>query len=168
MVFAFHLYAASYWIAEFKWLRYFHDPASGSHKSMFIFYPYIWGYLGVTLFFVLSGYCIHLSFLNYLKKKKFELPAFLKFFFIRRIFRIYPAYLLAVAIFFVWKGIYHQTDWPKHLISHLTFTHNTSVETYGSINGAFWSLAYEWQLYCLYPFFSCCCATSFGQLYYLA
>src|SRR4029077_15968449 len=32
------------------------------------------------------------------------------------------------------------------------FIHNLRIDTYSSLNGAFWSLAYEWQLYCLYPF----------------
>src|SRR5690242_13876359 len=57
--------------------------------------PFRWGYLGVSLFLVLSGFCIHLP---YARKKyskgsyEFKSAAF----FTRRIWRLYPAYIVAV------------------------------------------------------------------------
>ena len=152
MVFLLHLYGVSYWPA-IKWSGWFRDFGSAYHKSEIFFYPYTLGHLGVALFFVLSGYCIHLSFLNYLRKQKsaFTWPEFFKVFFLRRFFRIYPAYFAAVLFFFFWTKTYAQPDWFKHLFYHLTFLHNVRVDTYSSLNGAFWSLAYEWQLYCFYP-----------------
>lgn len=108
------------------------------------------GYLGVAIFFVVSGFCIHLSFQQ--RGGKYA------DFYIRRFFRIYPAYLAAVLLFALWfpktslsfSGAAAQESW-KQLISHLLLIHNFWPGTYAGINPSFWSLAVEVQLYLLYP-----------------
>ena len=59
--------------------------------------------VGVAIFFVVSGFCIHLSFRR-------GAPGDWRGFFIRRFFRIYPPYFLAVLIFafFFWPGTARQ------------------------------------------------------------
>jgi peptidoglycan/LPS O-acetylase OafA/YrhL len=47
--------------------------------------------LGVPIFFVVSGFCIHVSF----QQQSREWGGF----FLRRFFRLYPAYLAAVLLF---------------------------------------------------------------------
>src|ERR1700744_4582733 len=47
----------------------------------------------VPLFFLISGYCIHVSNLKYLKTSS---PLPLKEYYIRRFLRIYPPYLIAL------------------------------------------------------------------------
>jgi len=153
MVFCLHLYGASYWLVELSWKGFVHDFSKMYHKSMLIFYPYTYGFLGVTLFFVLSGYCIHLSFLNYCDRNaaNFRFPRFFHFFFTRRFFRIYPAYFLILLFFMLTGGYFAKSDGWFQFTSHVFFVHNFWPETYSSVVGVFWSLAYEWQLYCLYP-----------------
>jgi peptidoglycan/LPS O-acetylase OafA/YrhL len=109
----------------------------------------------VTLFFVLSGYCIHLSFLSYERRhgKQFELRPFLKSFFLRRFFRIYPAYFFALLLFLYWEHGYKSPGFMTQVVTHLALIHNVTEPTMNGINAAFWSLAYEWQLYCLFPAF---------------
>lgn len=108
------------------------------------------GSLGVAIFFVVSGFCIHLSFQQQGKKYSD--------FFIRRFFRIYPAYLAAVLLFAFlfpktalnFSGASANESW-RQLISHLLLIHNFQPGTYSGINASFWSLAIEIQLYLLYP-----------------
>ena len=157
MVFFVHVHGATFGWNQLPLKGYFPDFTQAATLSSQIFYPYVLGGLGVTLFFVLSGYCIHGSLLAYEKRTAgaFSAPTFLKFFFLRRFFRIYPIYLVAVVYF----GFLHartaltsENLWPQ-LLSHLFLVHNASDNTFTGINGAFWSLAYEWQLYCIYPAF---------------
>ena len=108
------------------------------------------GSLGVAIFFVISGFCIHLSFQQ--QGKKYSE------FFVRRFFRIYPAYLAALLLFAFllpsttlnFSGALANESW-KQLISHLLLVHNIWAGTYMGINPSFWSLAVEVQLYLLYP-----------------
>ncbi len=108
------------------------------------------GFLGVAIFFVVSGFCIHLSFQR--QGGKFSE------FFVRRFFRIYPAYLAAVLFFAFlfpktslgFSGAASNDSW-RQLICHLLLIHNFWPGTYMGINASFWSLAVEVQLYLLYP-----------------
>lgn len=108
------------------------------------------GSLGVAIFFVVSGFCIHLSFQRQGRSYAD--------FFIRRFFRIYPAYLAALLFFallfpkscLIFSGPSSNQAWTQ-LLSHLLLIHNFLPGTYMAINPAFWSLAIEVQLYVLYP-----------------
>jgi peptidoglycan/LPS O-acetylase OafA/YrhL len=118
-----------------------------------IFYtlsPIGYGWTGVQLFFVLSGFLIHYSYLRRgvvnLKKKDF---------FIKRFFRIYPPYFFAL-LFFAFLGGHAALSSKNGLydfVSHLLMTYNFDPDTYFSFNGSFWSLALEIQLYLIYPVF---------------
>lgn len=118
--------------------------------SNWLVLPLNLGGLGVAIFFVVSGFCIHLSFQQQGRKYSD--------FFIRRFFRIYPAYLAAV-LFFVFlfpkttlnfSGASSNESW-RQLIYHLLLIHNFQAGTFMGINPSFWSLAIEVQLYFLYP-----------------
>lgn len=127
------------------WFRNF----DGSTVSSIVLFPLSFGQGGVALFFVISGFCIHLSFHQQGKNWRH--------FFIRRTFRIYPAYFAALTLFVALNSINHYLavlESPgdlKHFLMHLLLIHNFNAETFKSINGAFWSLAVEAQLYVLYP-----------------
>ena len=156
MVFFVHLHGATFGWNHLPLAGYFPDFSVAATFSSRVFYPYCLGGLGVTLFFVLSGYCIHGSLLAF-ESKHPGAPAgeFLRYFFVRRFFRIFPVYLLAVVYFALLHAptaLTRDNLWPQ-LLSHLFMVHNTHPATFGGINGAFWSLAYEWQLYCFYPVF---------------
>jgi peptidoglycan/LPS O-acetylase OafA/YrhL len=125
--------------------------------------PFRWGYLGVSLFLVLSGFCIHLP---YARKKyakgSYEFKG--RPFFARRIWRLYPAYFVAVmvtALVVKAASLFPQLHTASHLpiptlwdvISHLTMLHGFFEEQFYSIASVFWSLSLEFQLYLAYPLF---------------
>jgi peptidoglycan/LPS O-acetylase OafA/YrhL len=104
--------------------------------------------MGVPVFFVVSGFCIHVSFQQQGQRWGS--------FFIRRFFRIYPAYLAAL-IFFTsiymehYRLNFHSLILRIQLVTHLFLIHNCFPLTNAEINSPFWSLAVEAQLYLLYP-----------------
>lgn len=140
------------------WFRDFSVPT-----SFLCLLPLNFGSAGVALFFVVSGFCIHMSYEQQGRKWGG--------FFVRRIFRIYPAYLAALLFFTVLfmqqtrLSFHDQQIWTLHtfqvpwtagafwtqLLSHLFLVHNWHPLTFSGITGAFWSLAIEAQLYLLYP-----------------
>ncbi|MBF0877953.1 acyltransferase [Gluconobacter cerevisiae] len=128
-------------INHFKWNSY---PISG---------PLVWfriGWMGVDLFFVISGFVIAISTmrtydgsLNYLQ--------FCKSFIRHRFARIVPLYYLTCFIFiiFVEPAILFSGDLYHLLGTHLFFIHNWFVSDQGAINGVNWSLGAEMQFYFL-------------------
>lgn len=116
-----------------------------------------YGALGVDLFFVLSGFCIHHAYSS--PDDRFGL----KNYFARRWWRIYPPYffalVLAVALnlvtnFIKWKtgGQLTLANYdPVHVLSHVFLVHNLSPVTETTVSGPFWTIAMEAQYYLLYP-----------------
>lgn len=111
------------------------------------------GYIGVFLFFVISGFCIHLQWARSQAKQQ---PHEVKFgsFWRRRIRRLYPPYLITLALFLlVWAlttGIDLTHFFVYDVVMHVLMLHNLDPHTCYSINGVFWTLAVEEQLYLAY------------------
>jgi peptidoglycan/LPS O-acetylase OafA/YrhL len=112
--------------------------------------PFGYGWSGVQLFLIISGYLIHQSYL----RSKTEQYDFKKFY-LRRFFRIYPPYfvILTFLAFQYNRDIFKETTKFWDYVSHLFLTHNLNDTTFFSYNGSFWSLALEAQLYLIYPIF---------------
>ncbi|MDQ2921621.1 MAG: acyltransferase [Acidobacteriota bacterium] len=108
------------------------------------------GYIGVFLFFVISGFCIHLQ---WAKSRAAGKPQSIQFgsFWRRRIRRLYPPYLIAFALFLLMAalsvGINVTHFFVYDVVMHLLMLHNLDPKTCYSINGVFWTLAIEEQLY---------------------
>jgi peptidoglycan/LPS O-acetylase OafA/YrhL len=117
------------------------------------------GWLGVSLFLVLSGFCLHWpqASVPINKRQTFNSLAFWR----KRLKRIIPPYYAAmafsVALPFMVQLIRPQNepDLPTiiDVFRHVFLIHNWWPDTFASINGTFWSLALEWQLYVLFPLF---------------
>jgi len=145
-VFLFHSLGESYGWNHFPWrgwLRSFDEP-----RSLVLLFPLSLGGLGVAIFFAVSGFCIHLSHVRNREKGW-------RYFFHRRFFRIYPAYLAAILIFFfLWPwhnySLYSPTSF-KSIIAHLFGVHNLYIHTKFDINPSMWSIGTELQLYAVYP-----------------
>lgn len=111
-------------------------------------------YLGVRLFFVLSGYLITRILLDLkerLDEKQLSLGQALGSFYLRRILRIFPLYYFTVLIVSILALGPAREAWPWTL----TFT----VNIFGIIDGSpgpiahLWTLAIEEQFYLLWPLF---------------
>jgi len=111
------------------------------------------GYIGVFLFFVISGFCIHLQ---WAKSRANGQPPSIQFgsFWRRRLRRLYPPYLIAFALFLLMAafstGINFTHFFVYDVVMHLLMLHNLDPNTCYSINGVFWTLAIEEQLYLAY------------------
>lgn len=120
-------------------------------KSFPITGPMLWfriGWMGVDLFFVISGFVIGLSAFAGIDRngpKAFRVP-----FFKHRFFRIAPLHYLTILVFviFISPEILFSNFWGK-LIPHLLFVQNLSTHLHGAINGSNWSLGTEMQFYVL-------------------
>ena len=104
------------------------------------------GWLGVDLFFVISGFVITYSALILYRA---DGAAFRERYWARRLTRIVPLYLLTL---FLWLALFPPwhwdvREWARQLAFHLTFTHSFSLRTHGSIDGPNWSLALEMHFY---------------------
>ncbi len=123
------------------WLRDFNAPL-----SFLILSPFSLGYLGVAVFFVVSGFCVHLS---HQKSSRHDWPVY----FVRRFFRIYPPYFVAVGLLGI-RALLNPAsirNFAAQFPSHVLMAHNFDISTFFGINVAFWSIAVEVQLYVLYP-----------------
>jgi peptidoglycan/LPS O-acetylase OafA/YrhL len=139
----------------------FHNrPALPGHSSLLDLIV-ARGYHGVTLFFVLSGFCLAYPALRRRERgdqRWFQPSVFLT----RRFLRILPPFYAALGLSCLLFIILRTGHWPltpdmtgAHLdaftlLSHLLLLHNLSTGAY-VLNGPFWSLALEWQWYWLFP-----------------
>ncbi len=112
-----------------------------------------YGYISVFLFFVISGFCIHL---HWAKAQAAGQPATLAFvpFWRRRLRRLYPPYLCALLLFLaiaaIGDGVSFTRFYLYDTVLHLLMLHNLDAHTAYGINGVFWTLAIEEQLYLAY------------------
>ncbi|MEI6351083.1 MAG: acyltransferase [Verrucomicrobiota bacterium] len=145
-VFLFHSLGVAFGFDNLQWNGLFRDFATS--KSFLVLYPLTYGSAGVAVFFVVSGFCIHLSYATSSSKRW-------SYFANRRFFRIYPPYLFALLIFFfVWPwGSVSNFSFGRlaQLGSHLFAIHNLDRRSFFGINPSFWSIAVELQLYAIYP-----------------
>ena len=147
LVMAYHALGASYGLEQLHWRRFLRDFAD-TPPCFLPFLPFTFGWLGVAIFFAVSGFCIHLSY-EKAKAKSF------KVFFVRRFFRIFPPYCVALCafVFFFGAAALHTEGISDavQFFSHLLLVHNFDVRLHYGINPSFWSIATEVQLYLIYP-----------------
>ena len=103
------------------------------------------GWIGVDLFFVLSGFLVSgLLFREYIKFGNIEPKRFL----IRRGFKIYPIYFISYPLYLLPILLFEKFKLPDFL-SDMTFTQNY-YRGWGYANLASWSLAIEEHFYFLF------------------
>ncbi|MBN8488045.1 MAG: acyltransferase [Burkholderiales bacterium] len=106
------------------------------------------GWMGVDLFFVLSGYLIGGQVRAVLVRgERLSLTGFYR----RRAWRILPAYLATLLLYLLWPG-WREAPGLEPAWKFLSFTVNLSIDY--SVNQAFshaWSLCVEEHFYALFP-----------------
>lgn len=129
-----------------------HHSWSLSTQPRFSGYEIVEGFgsLGVNLFFLLSGFLLADQFWK--PKEQRSLRAF----WIRRLFRIAPAYYVTVGIlflFFAQHELLFSEQGLKQIVANATFLHYTLPSTSSSLNvdGALWTLTAEFLLYLTLP-----------------
>ena len=115
------------------------------------------GFLGVDLFFVLSGFVIALNYQH--QFQRFE-PLVFRDFLIKRIARIYPVYLVCLLVTALVVGGYILFDFEyKHMdrftgwgfLQSLTMTQALSFPIPRQWNIVAWSVSAEWMAYLCFP-----------------
>ena len=105
---------------------------------------------GVMLFFVISGFCIHYPYAGSNGK-----PLDLGEYIVRRFFRIYPPYLLAVLFTFAvqWLGYHYGflkgLDWRNYELSALLLQNSLGGQP--ECNPALWTIPVEIEFYVFFP-----------------
>lgn len=101
------------------------------------------GWIGVDLFFVISGYVITASAL-----RQKDSPNYGKYFWRARLARILPLYYVtSISFLILVSPAALEKDPTFQLLSHVFLLHNFFQETAFSINGVTWSLGVEMQFY---------------------
>ena len=104
------------------------------------------GWMGVDLFFVLSGFLIGSQLLRpYLHNKQPSLWAF----YLRRAFRVLPAFWVVLFVYVLVPGFREQLKLPD-VWRFLTFTQNLGLEAPAAFSHA-WSLCVEEHFYLFFP-----------------
>lgn len=119
------------------------------------------GYMMVDGLILLSGFLLFLPYARFMQGEG-EMPAVVPFY-VKRLARIVPSYLLAVlaALFLIAlpQQLYYSPKvlW-KDLLSHLTFTQTFFYQPYQAthLNGVLWTVCIEMQLYLLFPLLARC------------
>ena len=110
------------------------------------------GWIGVGIFFIISGYCMGMSTakdlsngVTFLKSCRYLLKRFL---------RIAPAYYISILVWFILINYFAITKKSTELydiFTHMLFIHNLISDTIYTINGVYWSIGVEMQFYILLP-----------------
>jgi len=118
------------------------------------------GHVGVNLFLVISGFSLAWPFMNdSVAHERHSLAGFFK----RRVQRIVPPYYASILLVYLLGPAFEiifqsqnppafaALESPSQLWPHLLLVHNFWPQHVSTINGSYWSLALEFQLYLLFP-----------------
>lgn len=122
------------------------------------------GWVGVGIFFIISGYCMGMS-----TERDFKdglgIPNYIKYS-LKRVMRIAPPYYISIAVWVLIINVYKIAPKPteiRDIVTHLTFTHNLFPDTFFGISGVFWSIGVEMQFYLILPFIIALCRGLFSS-----
>lgn len=105
----------------------------------------IGGEVGVTLFFIISGYGIYLSIDRRMQRGDFSTGTFLK----KRFARVLPQYYLSllIIIFIGTQGAVLSNSGIFDIVTHVLLIHNFFPSTCGSISTVLWTMGVIFQFY---------------------
>ena len=129
------------------------SPVQYARPAQGIFAAIAWnGFRGVELFFVISGFILGLPFASHALLGKQQVD--LKQYFLRRLTRLEPPYLLCMLLLFALhvfvRGRSAHELFP-HLAASLVYLHDLIYAAESPINNVTWSLEVEVQFYLLAP-----------------
>ncbi|MFN0122210.1 MAG: acyltransferase family protein [Blastocatellia bacterium] len=124
---------------------------TAAEQNSWLIYLAYSGHFGVQLFFVISGFILALPFARrYLRG--FPRPP-LKSYFLRRLTRLEPPYILSLLVYFVYQAFKEGNGAERfpHLLARAFYLHGAVFGSASRINEVAWSLEIEIQFYLLVP-----------------
>ncbi|MBI5799330.1 MAG: acyltransferase [Verrucomicrobia bacterium] len=131
----------------FEEIRHNHSVAGD-----FVSWIFFQGHLGVPLFFSISGFILAMPFAEHALKG--GNPVRLKSYFLRRLTRLEPPYIVCMVVLFLLHAIRGQRPLGEllpHLGASLAYLHNAIYQEWNFINTVAWSLEVEVQFYLMAP-----------------
>jgi len=134
LVLWYHVWEIS-WLSPWPWLQFV--PATG--------------FVGVHLFFFLSGFVITYPFVRSALSGA-PAPSWRHFAW-RRFIKIVPSYLLSIAVAYAigYAQMQPGASTVPDLVTHLLFVHTWFPDRFGTIDGVLWTLAVEVEFYVVFP-----------------
>ncbi len=129
----------------------FQSPPGRSH---YVLQPLLYGQIAVSVFIVLSGFCLTLPYLRRGSLQPMHRADFCR----KRAWRILPPYYAALLLsVVVHRALAHGYQTPSNLsvgssLSHLFLVHDASPSWIKAINQPMWSVAVEWHIYFVFAF----------------
>ena len=110
------------------------------------------GWMGVNLFFALSGFVLAYPYFS--GRRSMDTVSDAKQFYCRRCKRLFPLYFFSVVVCMIWISPFVNSEHPwKDLFLMSTFTYIFTIEMFGpSYNWILWSLAIEVWFSAVFPF----------------
>ncbi len=110
------------------------------------------GYLGVELFFTISGFVLFLPWARRAAGGDFTAPQTTRSYAYRRFIKIVPSYYIALVVSFASAASLHlPLPLGATVAEHVFFVPNFVTSELGRANSVFWSLGIELQFYVLFP-----------------
>lgn len=118
------------------------------------------GGYGVAIFFIISGFILSLPFAKiHFDKSADKKRISLKRYYLRRLIRLEPPYIIALIIFFIGNVCilhkYSYQDLLPHFFASAFYLHNTIYDSFSYVLPIAWSLEVEVQFYLLAPLLCC-------------
>ena len=118
------------------------------------------GGYGVSIFFMISGFILSLPFAKaHFNKNPDKKNISLKRYYLRRLIRLEPPYIIALIIFFIGNvWILHKYSFEEllpHFFASAFYMHNTIYDSFSYVLPIAWSLEVEVQFYLLAPLLCC-------------
>lgn len=111
------------------------------------------GFVGVYIFFVISGFILALPFASHYLHNTRQI--YLKNYYWRRVTRLEPPYILAMTSFFIILLFVKEntfSDLFPHFLASIFYLHNIIFGSFTPINPPAWTLEIEVQFYLMAPF----------------
>lgn len=109
------------------------------------------GEIGVTMFFVLSGFGMYVSLeANFGRNGQIDIKEYVR----SRAKRILPDYygFMLLAVMLTGTAVYLSIHGVFHILAHVLFIHNLFPATHGTVNGVLWTMGVIVQFYIAAPF----------------
>jgi peptidoglycan/LPS O-acetylase OafA/YrhL len=118
------------------------------------------GGYGVSIFFMISGFILSLPFAKVHFNRDSNIKKIsLKRYYLRRLIRLEPPYIIALIIFFIGNvWVLHKYSFEEllpHFFASAFYLHNTIYDSFSYVLPIAWSLEVEVQFYLLAPLLCC-------------